>query len=101
LFFAREPVGFSAGAGRLTGKTYVSPGQKKSTANCLASPPGCCPAPCFVRLPNGHEVLAHISGKLRKNFIRISAGDNVNVEMWQYDLNKTRINRRQAQGCEA
>jgi translation initiation factor IF-1 len=34
-----------------------------------------------VALPNGHEVLAHISGKMRKNFIRISVGDKVNVEM--------------------
>jgi translation initiation factor IF-1 len=44
-----------------------------------------------VALPNGHEVLAHISGKMRKNFIRISVGDNVNVEMSPYDLNKARI----------
>lgn len=49
-----------------------------------------------VRLPNGHEVLAHISGKMRKNFIRISVGDQVNVEMSQYDLNKARITYRQA-----
>ena len=44
-----------------------------------------------VALPNGHEVLAHISGKMRKNFIRISVGDKVNVEMSPYDLNKARI----------
>jgi translation initiation factor IF-1 len=44
-----------------------------------------------VELPNGHQVLAHISGKLRKNFIRISVGDTVSVEMSQYDLNKARI----------
>jgi translation initiation factor IF-1 len=49
-----------------------------------------------VKLPNGHEVLAHISGKMRKNFIRISVGDQVNVEMSQYDLNKARITYRQA-----
>jgi len=49
-----------------------------------------------VRLPNGHEVLAHISGKMRKNFIRISVGDQVNVEMSQYDLNKARITYRHA-----
>jgi translation initiation factor IF-1 len=48
-----------------------------------------------VKLPNGHEVLAHISGKMRKNFIRISVGDMVNVEMSQYDLNKARITYRQ------
>jgi translation initiation factor IF-1 len=44
-----------------------------------------------VVLPNGHEVLAHISGKMRKNFIRIAVGDTVNVEMSPYDLNKARI----------
>ncbi len=44
-----------------------------------------------VALPNGHEVLAHISGKMRKNFIRISVGDRVSVEMSPYDLNKARV----------
>ena len=47
-----------------------------------------------VALPNGHEVLAHISGKMRKNFIRISVGDKVNVEMSPYDLAKARITFR-------
>ena len=47
-----------------------------------------------VELPNGHEVLAHISGKMRKNFIRISVGDRVSVEMSPYDLNKARITFR-------
>ena len=47
-----------------------------------------------VALPNGHEVLAHISGKMRKNFIRIAVGDKVNVEMSPYDLNKARITWR-------
>jgi translation initiation factor IF-1 len=49
-----------------------------------------------VALPNGHEVLAHISGKMRKNFIRISVGDRVNVEMSPYDLGKARITFRHA-----
>lgn len=44
-----------------------------------------------VALPNGHEVLAHISGKMRKNFIRISVGDKVEAEMSPYDLSKARI----------
>lgn len=48
-----------------------------------------------VALANGHEVLAHISGKMRKHFIRISVGDKVNVEMSPYDLNKARIIYRQ------
>jgi translation initiation factor IF-1 len=47
-----------------------------------------------VALPNGHEVLAHISGKMRKNFIRISVGDRVNVEITPYDLSKARITFR-------
>lgn len=44
-----------------------------------------------VALPNGHQVLAHISGKMRKHFIRISVGDTVKVEMSPYDLDKARI----------
>jgi translation initiation factor IF-1 len=47
-----------------------------------------------VRLPNGHEILAHISGKMRKNFIRITVGDEVTVEMSPYDLSKGRITYR-------
>ena len=44
-----------------------------------------------VRLENGHEILAHISGKIRKNFIKILPGDKVKVEMTPYDLSKGRI----------
>ena len=44
-----------------------------------------------VELQNGHEVLAHISGKMRLNFIRILPGDKVTLEMSPYDLNKGRI----------
>ena len=47
-----------------------------------------------VKLANGHEVLAHISGKLRKNFIKIAAGDTVKMEMSPYDLEKARITFR-------
>ena len=43
-----------------------------------------------VELENGHQVLAHISGKLRKNFIRILPGDTVTMEMSPYDLTKGR-----------
>jgi translation initiation factor IF-1 len=42
-------------------------------------------------LENGHTVLAHISGKMRKNYIRILPGDKVKVEMTPYDLSKARI----------
>ena len=47
-----------------------------------------------VQLPNGHVVTAHISGKLRQNFIRIRPGDHVTVEVSVYDLNKGRITWR-------
>jgi len=47
-----------------------------------------------VQLANGHSVLAHISGKLRKNFIKIAAGDMVKMEMSPYDLEKARITYR-------
>lgn len=44
-----------------------------------------------VKLRNGHEVLAHISGKMRKRFIRLVIGDQVKLEMSQYDTEKARI----------
>ena len=44
-----------------------------------------------VKLENGHEILAHVSGKMRMHFIRIVPGDNVTVEMSPYDLNRGRI----------
>ena len=47
-----------------------------------------------VELPNGHQILAHISGKLRMNFIRILPGDKVTIEMSPYDLTKGRITWR-------
>ena len=48
----------------------------------------------IVELENGHEVKAHISGKIRKNYIRITAGDKVTVELSPYDLTKGRITYR-------
>ena len=47
-----------------------------------------------VRLENGHVVLAHISGKMRKHFIKITTGDRVTVEISPYDLTKGRITYR-------
>jgi len=44
-----------------------------------------------VKLPSGHEVLAHISGKMRKRFIRLVIGDRVKMEMSPYDTEKARI----------
>ena len=47
-----------------------------------------------VELPNGHSILAHISGKLRMNFIRILPGDKVTIELTPYDLTRGRITYR-------
>ena len=47
-----------------------------------------------VELENGHQVLAHISGKLRMNYIRILPGDKVTIELAPYDLSKGRVSGR-------
>ena len=47
-----------------------------------------------VELENGHEIIAHISGKMRMNYIRIMPGDSVQVELSPYDLTKGRITYR-------
>ena len=47
-----------------------------------------------VKLENGHTVIAHISGKMRKNYIRILTGDKVTVQLTPYDLSKGRISYR-------
>lgn len=48
----------------------------------------------LVKLPNGHQVLGHISGKMRMNYIRIYPGDKVKVELSPYDLTRGRITWR-------
>lgn len=47
-----------------------------------------------VKLDNGHELIAHISGRMRKNYIRVIPGDRVELEISPYDLSKGRISRR-------
>ena len=47
-----------------------------------------------VELPNGHKIMAHISGKMRMNFIRILPGDRVRIELSPYDLSRGRITWR-------
>ncbi len=47
-----------------------------------------------VKLENGHEIIAHISGKMRKHYIRILRGDKVTVQLTPYDLTKGRITFR-------
>ena len=55
----------------------------------------CLPNATFrVELENGHKVLAHVSGKMRMNFIRILPGDRVKVELSPYDLTRGRITYR-------
>lgn len=49
----------------------------------------------IIELENGHRIMAHIAGKMRKNYIRIIPGDRVKVEMTPYDLTKGRITYRE------
>jgi len=96
-FFVREKVDFGGGNGRISGKILRFAVPKEEPIELSGTVTQVLPGTRFrVNLPHGHEVLAPISGKLRKNFIRISAGGQVNVEMSQYDLNQARITCRHA-----
>ena len=65
---------------------------KKDTIRLQARVTEALPNAMFkVELENGHKILAHVSGKMRMNFIRILPGDSVTVEMSPYDLNRGRI----------
>jgi translation initiation factor IF-1 len=65
---------------------------KKDTIRLEAKVTEALPNAMFrVELENGHKILAHVSGKMRMNFIRILPGDTVVVEMSPYDLNRGRI----------
>jgi translation initiation factor IF-1 len=65
---------------------------KKDTIRLQAKVTEALPNAVFrIELENGHKVLAHVSGKMRMNFIRILPGDTVTVEMSPYDLNRGRI----------
>ncbi len=65
---------------------------KKDTIRLQAKVTDALPNAMFkVKLENGHEILAHVSGKMRMHFIRILPGDTVTVEMSPYDLNRGRI----------
>lgn len=69
---------------------------KKDTIRLQAKVIDALPNAVFnVELENGHKILAHVSGKMRMNFIRILPGDTVVVEMSPYDLNRGRIVLRQ------
>ncbi len=83
---------------RLISNSSVKTEPSKSTANAIeveGKIVAVLPGTMFrVELANGHIVLAHISGKLRKHFIRLAAGDRVKMEMSPYDLEKARITFR-------
>jgi len=97
LFFAREKIDFPGGGGRMTAKILRFAVPREEHIELSGTVTQVLPGTMFrVELSNKHQVLAHISGKMRKNFICISVGDQVNVEMSQYDLNKARITYRQA-----
>jgi translation initiation factor IF-1 len=67
-------------------------GQKKDVLEFVGVVVECLPRTQFiVELENGHKVTAHISGRMRRHYIRIIPGDRVKVEMTPYDLTKARI----------
>jgi len=89
--------GFLAGVAgrRLLRKDYGSGMAKEDLIEFSGTVTELLPNAMFrVKLDNNHEVLAHTSGKMRKNRIRVLAGDKVNVEMTPYDLTKGRITFR-------
>jgi translation initiation factor IF-1 len=78
-----------------TRKGYTRPVAKKDAIEVEGTVIEPLPNTMFaVELENGHRVLAHISGKLRMNFIRILPGDRVRVELSPYDLTRGRITYR-------
>lgn len=82
----------------LTANSSTKPGAASTTASVVeveGKIVAVLPGTMFrVQLANGHVVLGHISGKLRKHFIKIAAGDTVKMEMSPYDLEKARITYR-------
>ena len=68
---------------------------KKESIEVEGTVTECLPNAMFrVELPNGHKVLAHISGRIRKHYIRILLGDRVLIELSPYDLSRGRITYR-------
>lgn len=76
----------------ITDDTEAQPKVKEDKIEVEGSIIEALPSATFrVKLDNGHEIMAHISGKMRKFFIRIMPGDKVNVELSPYDLTRGRI----------
>jgi translation initiation factor IF-1 len=88
-WFAREPpFGHNAAPPKLRGKRMSKEEAIQMEGEVVETLPN---TTFRVKLKNGHVVTAHISGKMRKNYIRILTGDVVTVEMTPYDLTKGRI----------
>lgn len=89
-FFCAKKIDFPNGNGESQKLSDIVP--KEEPIEVMGNVTQVLPGTMFrVALSNEHEVLAHISGKMRKNFIRVFVGDKANVEMSPYDLNKARI----------
>ena len=85
----------SSGRMPLAAKTVTEPMAKEEQIEMEGTVVDTLPNTMFrVELENGHVVTAHISGKMRKNYIRILTGDKVKVELTPYDLSKGRITFR-------
>jgi translation initiation factor IF-1 len=81
--------------GRLKPHLSPSPAQNPNAIELEGTVVAVLPGTMFrVQLANGHIVLGHISGKLRKHYIKIAAGDRVKMEMSPYDTDKARITFR-------
>lgn len=80
---------------RLNSPTSTNPSQNPHAIELEGTVVAVLPGTMFrVQLANGHIVLGHISGKLRKHYIKIAAGDRVKMEMSPYDTDKARITFR-------
>jgi translation initiation factor IF-1 len=91
----RRPHAFAPGGEFLSTTANGGPVAKEDLIEFAGTVTELLPNAMFrVKLDNDHEVLAHTSGKMRKNRIRVLAGDRVNVEMTPYDLTKGRITFR-------
>jgi translation initiation factor IF-1 len=92
---AKWPPGTATGLAATTSNHGEEPMVKKEGIEVEGTVTQPLPNAMFkVELANGHEVLAHISGKIRKNFIKILPGDRVLVELSPYDLTRGRITYR-------
>jgi translation initiation factor IF-1 len=88
IVYAHEQTNDVAGAGRFQEIRVPKEEPIRTEGRIVEALPN---TQFMVELENGHRILAHIAGKMRKNFIRIVPGDRVTVEITPYDLSKGRI----------